>query len=86
MGSFDFVAQLLYQGTISIDGDSASGRWYLSEHLRVKDSKDGMFNIGTYADDYVKEDGRWLFKRRDYHILYNDEGKGNMSGRITPLP
>jgi ketosteroid isomerase-like protein len=86
MKGFEFVAQLVYQGTVAIDGDTATGRWYLSEHLRPAGSSDGMFNIGTYADEYQKVDGDWLFTKRDYHILYNDEGKGNMSGIVTPLP
>jgi len=86
MGSFEFVAQLLYQGTIEIDGDAATGRWYLCEHLRPKGSESGVFNIGTYADEYVKENGKWVFAKRDYHILYNDEGRGDMSGKVTPLP
>jgi ketosteroid isomerase-like protein len=85
MGSFEFVAQLIYQGTVEINGDSATGRWYLAEHLRPKGADNGMFNIGSYADEYVKEDGQWRFSKRSYHVLYNDEGKGDMSGTVTPL-
>ena len=86
MGSFSFVVQLVYQGTLEIQGDKATGRWYLAEHLRPDGSDNGMFNIGTYADVYVREAGQWLFSRRDYHVLYSDEGRGGMSGTATPLP
>ena len=86
MTGFEFVAQLIYQGTVEIDENNASGRWYLCEHLRPAGSADGMFNIGTYKDEYVKQDGRWLFSKRDYQIMYNDEGKGNMSGMVIPFP
>lgn len=86
MGGFEFVAQLVYQGTLDIDGASATGRWYLAEHLRPQGSKSGMFNIGTYADEYLCVDGKWLFSRRTYNVLYNDEGKGDMSGMVMPLP
>ena len=85
MSSFDFVAQLVYQGTLFIDGDTATGRWYLCEHLRGAGDSVGRFNIGTYADEYIKEGGTWRFSKREYHILYNDEGTGNMSGTVTPL-
>ena len=85
MSGFDFVAQLVYQGTIEIDGDKATGRWYLCEHLRPAGSEDGMFNIGSYKDEYIKEEGNWRFASRDYHIMYNDEGKGNMSGMVIPF-
>jgi uncharacterized protein (TIGR02246 family) len=86
MGGFEFVVQLVYQGTLEVDGASATGRWYLAEHLRPQDSESGMFNIGTYADEYQRVDGNWLFSRRTYHVLYNDEGKGDMSGMVMPFP
>lgn len=86
MGGFAFVVQLVYQGTVAIDGDTATGRWYLAEHLKPQGDDNGMFNIGTYIDDYVKEAGEWKFARRSYHVLYNDEGKGNMSGMVMPQP
>ena len=86
MNGFEFVVQLVYQGTLEIDGASATGRWYLSEHLRPRGSKSGRFNIGTYADQYQRVDDKWLFARRTYNILYNDEGKGDMSGMVIPLP
>ena len=85
MTGFDFVAQLVYQGTIQIDGNAASGRWYLCEHLRPAGSQDGMFNIGCYTDEYIKENDKWCFAKRDYQIMYNDEGKGNMSGMVLPF-
>ena len=86
MNGFDFVVQLVYQGTLEIDGASATGRWYLAEHLRPQGSQSGRFNIGTYADKYRRVDGNWLFTRRTYNILYNDEGKGDMSGMVIPMP
>ena len=33
MGGFPFVVQTINNGTVEVDGDSASGRWYLSERL-----------------------------------------------------
>lgn len=86
MGGFDFVAQLVYQGTLEINGASATGRWYLAEHLRPQGSEGGMFNIGTYVDKYQRVDDKWLFSRRTYKVLYNDEGKGDMSGMVMPFP
>lgn len=86
MGGLEFVVQLVFQGTVFIDGDTATGRWYLCEHLRPAGSTGGRYNVGTYADEYTKVDGSWRFSKRDYHILYNDEGKGDMSGTVIPLP
>ena len=86
MNGFEFVVQLVYQGTLEIDGASATGRWYLAEHLRPQGSQSGRFNVGTYADKYQRVDDEWLFTRRTYNVLYNDEGKGDMSGIVIPLP
>lgn len=72
MGSFAFVVQLVYQGTIEVEGDRATGRWYLAEHLRPEGAEDVIFNIGTYADEYARIDGKWLFTKRSYEVLHSD--------------
>lgn len=72
MDSFEFVVQLVYQGTLDIQGERASGRWYLAEHLRPQGSENTMFNIGTYADEYARIDGKWLFIKRSYQVLHSD--------------
>ena len=74
-----------------VDGDKATGRWYITEHLQFAEKDDagnptGMFNIGVYQDRYVRENGEWLFSERHYGVLYNDGGKGNMSGTVNPYP
>lgn len=86
MGGFAFVAQLVYQGTLEISGDSATGRWYLSEYLKNADGAGGRFTIGTYADEYVKQGGKWLFSRRSYHVIYSEEGPEVTAGAVTPIP
>ncbi len=85
MGGFPFVAQIVHNGTLEIDGDRATGRWYLTEHLKFADGN-GMFNIGCYQDRYVKRNEQWLFAERHYAVLYNDEGKGDMTGLVNPFP
>ena len=40
MAGFPFVAQLIQNGTTEINGDTATGRWYIVEHIQTteKDS------------------------------------------------
>jgi uncharacterized protein (TIGR02246 family) len=85
MGGFPFVVQIVHHGLVDIDGDRATGRWYLSEHMKTS-ADDGRYNVGCYQDRYVKRDGRWLFAERHYAILYDDEGKGDMTGTANPFP
>ncbi len=84
MGSFEFVVQLVYQGTIEFTDEGATGRWYLNEHLRGQGEESGRFTIGCYEDEYVLEDGRWVFARRDYKVLYNDDRPGTTAGTVIP--
>ena len=91
MSGFPFAGQLIQNGTVDVDGDKATGRWYITEHLQFAEKDDagnstGMFNIGVYQDRYIKENGEWLFSERHYGVLYNDGGKGNMSGTVNPYP
>jgi len=91
MAGFPFVAQLIQNGTTEINGDTATGRWYIVEHIQTteKDSEGnpvGFFNIGVYQDKYIKENGKWLFQLRKYAVLYNDNGTGNMTGTANPYP
>lgn len=85
MAGLPFVAQTPHYGVLDIDGDKASGRWYLTEHIKFPDGN-GVFNVGCYQDKYVKRDGQWLFAERHYAVLYNDEGKGDMTGTANPFP
>ncbi|MBT4160740.1 MAG: nuclear transport factor 2 family protein [Gammaproteobacteria bacterium] len=74
MGGLEFVVQLVHQGTLEINGDKATGRWYLTEHLRAQGASDTRTSVGTYKDEYVRENGSWLFANRVYEVLYSDEG------------
>ena len=85
MSGFPFVVQLINSGVLQISDDRASGRWYITENLKFADGN-GMYNVGCYQDRYVKRDGNWLFSERHYAVLYNDEGKGDMSGTASPFP
>ncbi|MEK9871659.1 MAG: nuclear transport factor 2 family protein [Gammaproteobacteria bacterium] len=86
MAGFEFVAQIVHQGTLEIDGDQATGRWYLQENLKPVNSTEGRFSLGTYGDEYVKQEGRWLFSSRKYHVFYSEEGEGVTAGAVTPIP
>lgn len=80
MGTFDFALMFPNSCLFDIDGDSASGHWYLHEYGRDKEGN-GNTILSRYVDTYVKRDGQWLFKSREYGFIYN--GAPDMSGSFT---
>lgn len=77
------VVQLVHNGSVTVDGDTASGRWYVSEHLKRTSGVKGML-LAWYDDSYVRVDGQWLFASRSLGSLYH--GPADLSGAFTLLP
>ena len=85
MAGFPFVVQLINFGVLDIQGETATGRLDLTENLKFADGN-GMYNVGVYQDRYKKTADGWKFAERHYTVLYNDEGKGDMTGTANPFP
>jgi len=77
----DIVVQLVHNGTVEIDGDTARGRWYVSEHLRRSNGALGML-LAWYDDTYARVDGEWRFTSRLLGRLYH--GAPDLTGDWTP--
>ena len=82
MAGFEFAIMMLNSGTVTVDGESATGRWYLTEHLKTAEG-DSNITLGVYDDEYRRENGSWLFTRRSYQIIY--QGPPDLSGNYTPF-
>ncbi len=81
MGFFSFVIQLIYSGTVEIDGDTARGRFYLSE-MGHTSKGDRLLTLAVYHDELRKQNGRWLFTRRQFEPLY--QGPPDLTGQVIP--
>lgn len=57
-------------GMLEVSGDTAIGRAYPRELIISPDGTTST-DYGRYDDEYVKQDGRWLFKSRTHSILYS---------------
>lgn len=81
------VVQMVHNGTVNLDGagdgDTASGRWYISEHVSRNTGVVGIM-LGWYDDTYVRISGAWLFSSRSLGPLYH--GPADLSGDFTPRP
>jgi len=80
---FEFAILMPGSGQVVIDGDTATGHWYLQEFTRDLQGE-ALAALSRYTDSYVKLNGEWLFARREYNFLYR--GPADLSGEHTPLP
>ncbi len=78
MGLFHAVKQVLLNHEISVDGDRATGRAYMSEIGRARSGRNVLY-LGHYDDIYRRDaDGHWLFERRTLHWHY--QGPPDLTG------
>ncbi|MGW5664562.1 nuclear transport factor 2 family protein [Streptomyces sp. NPDC003758] len=77
----DFLVQNTHPGLIQVDGDTASGRAYMSEVGRGRDGRSGV-NYAIYHDRYQRTPDGWKFTERVYEIRYLDESP--LTGSVPP--
>ncbi|WP_119727685.1 nuclear transport factor 2 family protein [Thermomonospora amylolytica] len=63
--------QTTHPGTIRLDGDTASGRAYLQELIRLRDGSSHL-NYAIYHDRYRRTGEGWKFTERVYEVRYLD--------------
>jgi ketosteroid isomerase-like protein len=67
----DYFVQTTHPGMIQLDGDTASGRAYLHEVIRLRDGSSHL-NYAIYHDRYQRTGDGWKFAERVYEIRYLD--------------
>jgi ketosteroid isomerase-like protein len=68
----DYTMQTTHPGTTVLDGDTASGRAYISELTSFRDGRSEL-NYGIYHDRYQRTSDGWKFTERVYEIRYLDD-------------
>ena len=67
-GSLGFLSEI---GPIEVTGDTARARSYAREIIRLTNG--GLYKlIGAYDDELVRQNGSWLFSRRNYRPLVEE--------------
>jgi ketosteroid isomerase-like protein len=67
----DYLVQTTHPGTIRLDGDTASGRAYIQELIRLRDGSSEL-NYAIYHDRYQRTPDGWKFSERVYEVRYLD--------------
>ena len=70
-GMWEYAVQNPHPGMIQLDGDTASGRSYVSELGEMRDGR-SLVNYGVYHDRYVRTPDGWKFAERTYEVQYLD--------------
>jgi ketosteroid isomerase-like protein len=70
-GMWEYAVQNPHPGTIQLDGDTASGRSYVSELGEMRDGR-SLVNYGVYHDRYARTPDGWKFAERSYEVQYLD--------------
>ena len=70
-GTWEYFIQSVHQGVVEIDGDTATGRSYVSEFGRFRDGRSNL-NYSVYHDRYQRTPDGWKFKERVYEVKYVD--------------
>ena len=83
MAGFPWVAQLPNSGVVDVDGDRATGRWYITELGKGPDGSASL-TLGVYHDEYRRIADQWYFARRRFDVLYG--GPPDLSAKPNPFP
>ena len=79
---YPWVAQLAPTGTVQVDGDTATGSWWVLELNRLADGT-GALHLGHYDDEYARTPDGWRFATRRFAMVY----RGALDpGTVVPLP
>lgn len=78
MQGFSFVFHLAHSAVIEVEGDTASGRWTVSEQLMDAAGTPSVL-LALYHDRYRRESGEWKIERRRLQPMY--QGPPDLSGK-----
>ena len=84
-GSVSFCIHMVHNPIIKVDGDHAAGRWYYEAPTTDVTTGKAQWMVGTYFEEYVRENGRWKFAsiRTEWkYISPYDEGWAKNRGEL----
>ena len=68
---FTFALHYGLNPKIEVAGDTARARWYLFMPCTVSDGGRALWRAGIDDEEYVRVDGRWMFKRKKSTTIFN---------------
>jgi hypothetical protein len=77
MTRFDAVVQTVMNGSVDLDTDAGTGRWYIHELMQRSSGERGLM-VGHYDDHYVRTADGWRFAERA--LVQHYAGASDLSG------
>ena len=68
---FTFALHYGLNPQIEVTGDTARARWYLFMPCTVSDGDRALWRAGIDDEEYVRVDGRWMFKSKKSAPIFN---------------
>jgi uncharacterized protein (TIGR02246 family) len=68
---WDYFVQTAHPGAILLDGDTATGRAYVTELGQMRDGR-AQLNHSVCHDSYERAPDGWKFSERRYEVMYLD--------------
>ncbi len=84
--SISFAIHHVCNPLIEVDGERATGQWYLFQPCTYADGERAIWMMARYHDEYVRQAGDWKFQRVKIDLAFAtpfDEGWAKT--RIAPL-
>lgn len=81
--AYDLLVQVATNGRIDIDGDTATGRWYILEIGRLRDGSSSQ-QVALCRDQYRRTAAGWRLRRREVERIY--KGGAALAGWARPPP
>ena len=81
-----FFIHMITNDMIEVKGDKANAKWYFNVPSTHQPTNQAIWILGTYDEDYVREDGKWKCSRMDcifHYVTPYDQGwvKKKMLGK-----
>ncbi len=83
--SVSFCMHMVHNPIIEVNGDRATGTWYYEAPTTNAGTNTAEWMTGTYAEEYVRQGGRWKFasiKTRWKYISPYDQGWAKDRGAL----
>lgn len=81
--AWEFLVQTTHHGVLELDGDTATGRVYVSELGRLRDGM-SVQNHALFHDRYRRTADGWRFSERVYEVRYYDTTPLTGSPEVVP--